>query len=209
MKKILPYLLIVVAFIVGFYLNQRISQKKIDSERRAKEEAQQQYQQLKQLKVEKQKEAVELTLKKEKALENVTTGAAYFTAEKKNLTPGNYQIDIYFNAGDKAAADAADLTLDIPDDLKVTQVIPGKAFASYPRQLIGQKTVIITGVTVIQQDKIQFGQPNQLYTSLIIEKPATSSTVSEITLNKNNSKIFFQGESIMDYQRSFTNITLP
>jgi len=143
---------------------------------------------------------------KQNALEGTKAGTVYFTAQKTRLSATTSQIDIYLKGEAQTTTDAIDLVLTYPASLRIREVRKGTAFASYPRLLDKDNSVTVTGVAMPQGNTFVYGKVNELYTTLVVEKPDTAS--ASLELDANNTQAYLEGAPILDFTQSFKKIDL-
>lgn len=104
-------------------------------------------------------------------------------------------------------ADAIDLRLDFDEGIEIVEVVDGNSFSLYPRKIIEENFVLITGVALTQKNEIQFAKPK---TTFITLKLKTNSLDDKLVINFNRqeSKIYLSGNDILDINRSFSQIKL-
>jgi len=150
-----------------------------------------------------------LMAQKNKTLAKFNASPLYFTA---NAVKNNNQwkISIYLQGDGLAAADAADLRLDFGNNLKVTEIKTGTSFPLYPRKVTGDDYLLITGLASLANNNVVFGQPGKLFADITIEASETASNQKySLSLNKSDTKIYLNGESVFDDKKTFSQIVLP
>lgn len=102
-------------------------------------------------------------------------------------------------------ADAIDLRLDFDKGVEIVEVIDGNSFSLYPRKIIKEGFVLITGIALGQKSEIQFAKPKTTFIKL---KLKTNSLDGKpvISFNRQESKIYLSGSNILDLSRSFSRI---
>jgi hypothetical protein len=102
-------------------------------------------------------------------------------------------------------ADAIDLRLDFNKGIEIMEVIDGNSFSLYPRKIIKEGFVLITGIALGQKSEIQFAKPKTTFIKL---KLKTNSLDGKpvISFNRQESKIYLSGTNILDLSRSFSRI---
>jgi len=153
--------------------------------------------------------AEEETLAKQKKqiLAEIEDGQVYFATLKTSLKENLYQIDVYLSAKPEMKVDAADLIIRTDKNLTIEEVKKGQVFADYPRLINEKQTATITGIAKLGQDKIVFGEPNQIFASLLVSKNKTN-LPAKLTVDTENTKAFLNGQMVLDKQVSFNEITL-
>jgi len=150
-----------------------------------------------------------LMAQKNKTLATFKTSPLFFTT---NTVKNNnqWQVSVYLQGDGRAAADAADLRLDFGNNLEVVEIKTGTAFPLYPRKVIGKNYLLITGLASLANNNVVFGQPGKLFADITIEASGTASNQKHsLSLNKSDTKIYLNGESVFDDKKTFNQIVLP
>ena len=150
-----------------------------------------------------------LMAQKNKTLATFKTSPLFFTA---NTVKNNdqWQVSVYLQGDGRAAADAADLRLDFSSNLEVAEIKTGTAFPLYPRKVTGKNYLLITGLASLANNNVVFGQPGKLFADITIKTTGTGTNQKySLILNKSDTKIYLNGESIFDEKKSFNQIELP
>jgi hypothetical protein len=107
----------------------------------------------------------------------------------------------------KSAADAADLKLDLPVSASLSALNTGSAFPVYARKIFDNHSLIISGLASLKNNQIILGRPNQIFAEFIIELEKNKKQKA-ITLNKEGTKIYLNGDDIFDINKIFEEINL-
>lgn len=104
-------------------------------------------------------------------------------------------------------ADAIDLRLDFDKGVEIVEIIDGNSFSIYPRKIIKEGFILITGVALGQKSEIQFAKPKTTFIKLKL-KTDNSDSKHIISFDSQESKIYLSGNDILDISRSFSRIEL-
>lgn len=149
-----------------------------------------------------------LLIQKAKILEDFKNSRAFYSYRLKKKSGDKIEVEISLNSEEKIKLDAADLQLTFDDDLEVVEIKPGKSFPFYPRRIIKENLIIITGITSINNSILKYGQTNEVFATIVFRKKDLSRSNSNIKLDKSNSKVFFNGILILDNNLSFNEIKI-
>lgn len=208
LRGILLVLLFPLFFIGGYYTSERTMQKKIQSSISQGKECKTQLQQALGLAKKEIKQDVCLSVQKEKALEKVEETQVYFSSKVVRKSPTVVDVEISLMGGNSMRIDASDLVLNYSENLKITEMIPGPALPSYPRKLSEGGVITLTGIASLNGNGIIFGQPNNIFVTLHVEKTGELKQKGVITLNKTDTNAFLQGNPILDISKTFETIEL-
>lgn len=142
---------------------------------------------------------------KAKAEVSVKKTDLYFSYKMNKLESGLFKISIYFEGDNKAAADAADIKINLKN-LEVKSIFPGKAFPSYPRSLAKDNYLLVTGTAVLQGSSFVYGKP-ELFAELTIGK-TDQTEKSEAVLDLEGTKVYLGGESVFNAEKTFKKILI-
>ncbi len=135
-----------------------------------------------------------------------TNGSMYFNYQ---LTAGEQSEKILSISLESLTpnilADAIDLRLDFDKGIEIVEIINGDSFSLYPRKIIGDGYILITGVALSQKNEIQFAKPKTTFIKLKLKTSGLNSRPI-ISLNRQESKIYLSGNDILDLNRSFSRI---
>jgi hypothetical protein len=150
---------------------------------------------------------LKLAAEKKKVLAQIDDSEVYFAALKTPLETKLYQVDIYLSAKPGMKVDAADLIIKADKNLIIKKIKKGQVFANYPRLINEKQTATITGIAKLGQDQIVFGEPNQIFTSLLVEK-IRENMPAKLLVDQENTKVFLNGKPVLNKEISFNEIIL-
>jgi len=128
----------------------------------------------------------------------------FFTFKIENINSQNKIL--YINlSGEENLSDAIDLELELDNNIEVKKIIEGDSFNSYPRKIISQNNIIITGAALNENGELKLAKPKSNFIKIYFSLKNTNKK-SSIKLNQIKTKIFFHGEDITDIQNSFKEI---
>lgn len=137
-----------------------------------------------------------------------TAGSMYFSYQLTAAEQGQKILNINLDSlTPNILADAVDLRLDFDKGIEIMEVIDGNSFSLYPRKIIGEGFVLITGVALGQKSDIQFAKPKTTFIKLKL-KTNNLEGKPVISFNHQESKIYLSGNDILDLTRSFSRIEL-
>lgn len=145
---------------------------------------------------------------KERALENVSASLISFSSKVSSLSPAQKKVVIMLQGNPSMKVDAADLVLKYSDNLTVISVKTGESFASYPKNKVDESNIYVSGVASINEGTVRFGEVNKPFVTLVIEKKGDMQKQGILTVDEINTKIFYQGVSVLDTNKEITQITL-
>ena len=134
------------------------------------------------------------------------TGSMYFSYQLTSSGPDQKILNINLDSlTPNILADAIDLRLDFDRGIEIVEVIDGNSFSLYPRKIITENFILITGVALDQKSEIRFAKPKTTFIKL---KLKTNSLDGKpiISFNRQESKIYLSGNDILDLNRSFSQI---
>jgi flagellar basal body-associated protein FliL len=129
----------------------------------------------------------------------------FFTFKIENINFQNKILYIDLMGENNLSSDAIDLELEIDDNIEVKKIIEGNSFNSYPRKIISQNNIIITGTALNENGELKLAKPKSNFIKIYFSLKNTNKK-SSIKLNQKKTKIFFHGENITDIQNSFKEI---
>lgn len=147
-------------------------------------------------------------IQKEKELASVKKSLLYFSAKTQKLTVNQWKITVRLEGDIDGAADAADLRLDFPKSFIVSDLIVGSAFPIYPRKVMAEDYLLVTGLISISNNQMIFGEPNKIFVEFTVQTTDNQPIEKQITVNKEDTKIYLNGESILDTNKSVNLINL-
>ncbi|KKQ23988.1 MAG: hypothetical protein US40_C0009G0032 [Candidatus Roizmanbacteria bacterium GW2011_GWC2_37_13] len=142
---------------------------------------------------------------KAKAETTVKKAGLYFSYKTAKFEDNLFKISIYLDGDEEGGADAADLKTNL-NNLKVKYLVNGEAFPAYPRKLTENNYILVTGTASLLGSKFIYGQRG-LFVELIAEK-IDPLRKSEATLDLEGTKIYLNGESILDEEKTFKKILI-
>lgn len=146
---------------------------------------------------------------KYKELMSIKKTPLYFTANTQKLSINQWKVTVELDGGDDGAADAADLRLDFPEGLTVFDLKTGSAFPLYPRKVVADNYILLTGLASIDNNQMVFGKPNKIFAEFTVQTKDNQLNKKQITVNKEDTKIYLNGESVLDTGKSVNLIDLP
>lgn len=195
-------------FAGGYFISEKNIQKKIQSSVVVEKECMLQLKQALDLAKKEIKKDICLSVQKEKVLESVEETKVYFSSKTTKRTPTEFDVAISLMGGDSMRIDASDLVLNYSENLSIIEMIPGPALPSYPRKLSESGVIILTGIARLDGDGITLGQPNNIFVTLHVKKTGDSKQKGIITVNKNDTNAFLQGNAILDGEHTFETVEL-
>ncbi len=151
---------------------------------------------------------VYLLAQKEKVLASVKKSLLNFSADTEKISQNKWKVIIKLEGDSQSAADAADLKLDLPRSSVVSDLKTGPAFPIYPRQIINDSFILVTGLASFDKNQFVLAQPQKLFVEFTIQISNLSQDNNQININKTDTKIFLSGENIYDSNKSFNQIIL-
>lgn len=136
---------------------------------------------------------------------NVQTKKMFFTYKIETVDLQNKILYINLNGENSSTSDAIDIQLEIDSNIEVKKIVEGNSFSFYPRKIINQNDVLITGLALSDKGELKLAEPqsNFIKIFLLIKNPYQKSSIK---LNQEKSKIFLGGEEITDIKKSFKEI---
>jgi len=142
-----------------------------------------------------------------KALAPIIKSPLFYSVKTQKLNLNKWKITIKLEGAIEGAADAADLKLDLPEKLTISDLKIGPAFPLFPRKIITTKYLLVTGVISTYQNQVVFGQPNKVFVEFVAEATDKLNR-RQIIVNKDGTKIYLNGESVLDVNKSVSQIDL-
>jgi hypothetical protein len=207
-RKLVFFLLIFLSFLCGFYVSQNISKKDLDKLTLEKKQCQTQLQDVLTSSKKRNDQDLNLYAQKTQALEKVVESTLYFSSRVSSLSPIKKEVALSMLGGASMKSDASDLVMGYTDNLKIVEIIPGTVFPTYPRKALVDGKITITGITSLENNEIKFGNPNNVFATLVIEKTGDPLQKGILTVDKSLTQIYLQGTSIIDTNKSVTQIEL-
>jgi len=146
-----------------------------------------------------------LVAQKAEALKNLSDTEVYFSAVKKPLSANRFYVEIYLSAKENMRVDGADLVMNFSPNLTVANLQKGSVFPQYPRLIIENNQIIITGLASLSGNTIKLGEPNQLFASFEVYKNSSANTPL-ITVDQTSTKAFLNGEYVLNQMVSFSQL---
>lgn len=148
--------------------------------------------------------------KRDKELESVTKSPLYFSAKTDKQSVSRWVVTIELSGLADSAADAADLKVIIPEDLIASDLKMGNAFPLYPRQVIDGNYLLVTGLASPNNNEMIFGKPNKIFAEFTVTVVNSNQTSKrQITIDESDTKIYLDGESVLNTDRTVKLINLP
>lgn len=148
-------------------------------------------------------------IKREKELESVIKSPLYFNAKVQKLIANQWTITIELVGAVDGAADAADLKVNLPDDLTASSLKTGTAFPLYPRKVVDANYLLVTGLASPDNNKMVYGKPNKIFAEFTVSASDNQTSKKQIVVNEEDTKIYLNGESVLDTIKSVKLIDLP
>jgi|GEM_PF-4739050 len=152
------------------------------------------------------KDNIYLLADKLKKIDRAATKQVFFAVKKTPIGEGIYRVEISISGDDKTLVDAADLQLIIPANVAVSDIKTGNAFLNYPRSLLSDDRLIVTGVATPEKDQVKFGQVNADFVSFKLTVQNRQLSVPPLTIDREHSDIFLMGQSVMNRDLSFSQL---
>jgi len=146
-----------------------------------------------------------LAAQKAEALKNISNTEVYFSAIKKPLSSNRFLVEIYLSAKENMKVDGADLVMNLDPNLTVANLQKGSVFPQYPRLIVENNQIIITGLASLSANTIKLGELNQVFASFEVYKNSSANTPL-ITVDQTSTKAFLNGEFVLNQQVSFSQM---
>lgn len=147
-------------------------------------------------------------LKKGQELQNVSASLVSFSSKVSSLTPSQFEVAIMLQGTSGMKVDATDLSLIYSDNVSITSIQTGNSFASYQTNKEIPGKLRISGVTKIENNIVKFGEVNTLFATITFEKNGDLKKMGTLTIDPTNTKVFYQGVSVLDIATSINQIKL-
>ncbi len=148
--------------------------------------------------------------KRDKELDLITKNLLYFSTKTKELFSGQWVVTIELSGEADSAADAADLKVIIPESLVVSNLKVGNAFPIFPRQVIDGNYLLVTGLASANNNEMVYGKPNKTFAEFTVSTSDNNQAgKKQITISQEDTKIYLNGESVLDTVKSVKFIELP
>jgi len=132
----------------------------------------------------------------------------FFSYQKTKINDNFYLIKIFLNNEKNTLFDAVDLSLQFDKNkIEIIEIQNGDTFSEYPRKSVNVNNLIVTGIASIKDEKIKYASASSFYTGIVIKKLSTLYP-AELMIDKKNSGIYYSGENIADFNKSFVSIDL-
>lgn len=207
-KKIVAFFLLFLTFIGGFIVSQIITKKELKEITAEKNTCISQLQQVVSQPKRVNEKDLNLYVQKTNALANIDESTLYFSPKISKQSPSRIEVVIMIIGGSGMKADASDLVMKYSNNLKIIEVLPGQAFPSYPRKVIGDGEITITAIATLGNNSVKLGEPNKPFATLIVEKTGASLIKGTISIDKVNTQIYLQGKPVFDPDKTFNQIEL-
>ena len=148
-------------------------------------------------------------INKNKELTLVKNSLLYFDFKTEKITANRWKIIITLNGETGSAADAADLKLDLPENLTVSDIEAGTAFPILPRQINENNSLLLSGLASIDNNQVILGKPNKIFAEFTVQTANNRLNNEQIKVNKEDTKIYLNGENVLDSSKSANLIDLP
>ncbi len=134
----------------------------------------------------------------------------FFSYKLESIAENRKILTIYLKGSEDSLADAADFKIEFDNNIIIEKIIDGDSFIFYPRKIIKNNSVLITGVSLNEENNLKFAKPNTTFIKIILQTkyPEKYKKPLLINLNKSESKIFFSGKDITNLNQQFEKITL-
>lgn len=149
--------------------------------------------------------------KRDKELESVKKSPLYFSAKTNKISDSQWIVIIELSGLADSAADASDLKVIIPEDLVASDLKVGNAFPIFPRQVIDGNYLLVTGLASPNNDEMIFGKPNKIFVEFTITAANNNNQAGkrQIAVDAADTKIYLNGESVLNTDKSVKLVDLP
>lgn len=190
------FILILIFFTSSFLLNKRVKKSptinKIQKEKQINPS---------------QKQSTDKHLFPQNASIKNTISNMYFSYQLESISKERKLLIIYLKGSDNSLADAADLRLNFDKNITIEKINEGDSFVYYPRKIIKDNYLLITGVSLDETKSFKPALPNTVFIKLLV-KINDSKSPSLIRVDQENTQIFFEGKNITNFNNSFAEIRL-
>lgn len=207
-KRMAVFILLFITFLAGFFVSQNISRKEIDRIISQKNECVLKAQSGATLTRTISDEDLNLYFQKRKMLESTVESRLFFSPRVTKTQAGKTEVDIQLAGGANMKADASDLVLKYTNNLHILEIKPGTAFPLYPRKAIREGVLTITGVAALSGGNLAYGESNKPFITIVVEKVGPPAQIGLLSVDKINTQIYLQGNSIFDASKTFNQIEL-
>lgn len=148
--------------------------------------------------------------KRDKELESVTKSPLYFSAKTNKLSASQWIVTIELSGLVDSAADASDLEVIFPENLVASDLKVGNAFPLYPRKIIEGNYLLVTGLASANNNEMVYGKPNKTFAEFTVSVLSDTNQVGkkQITTSQEDTKIYLNGESVLNADKSVKIIEL-
>ncbi|MFA6532429.1 MAG: hypothetical protein WCT22_00350 [Patescibacteria group bacterium] len=147
--------------------------------------------------------------KRDKELESVKKSPLYFSAKTNKLSASQWIVTIELSGLPDSAADASDLKIIIPENLVASDLKVGNAFPIFPRQVIDGSYLLVTGLASTNNNEMLYGKPNKIFAEFTVTVANNNQTDKrQITVDTTDTKIYLNGESVLNTDKSVKLINL-
>ena len=198
---VIPVFILTSFFLAFFYFNRKL--KPINSEIQSYKQKLTKY---KSLVIKKNQQL--LQNKAELTCKN-NLSATYFSYTQ-NKTTDEISLKISYEGNPDTLTDAVDLVLKYNSKyLDVKRINSGTAFPLYPRKTIKNKEIVISGAAKLASPQLIYGKTNELFAEIIFKlKEPRSTKPIKIILDELRTKAYFNGISILNYEKTFEIISI-
>lgn len=128
------------------------------------------------------------------------------TVSKTDLTT---KIEVMVSGNVRTNLYSSDIILKIQGGIpESVQVQSGSVFPLYPRSFFDGTAIQVSGASKISDSEIIFGQPERVFATIVINKRADQSGEMKLSLDTENSSVFYQTQNILDIKKSQTEVKI-
>jgi hypothetical protein len=136
-----------------------------------------------------------------------TSSNAYFSI---NIIPnGNssYNVEVTMNGDNSSIVYSSDLVMEFdPKAVQISDIKNGQVFPLYPRAVINNNQIVITGTSKINPEGISFGKPGSVFATFKVHK--VSSQKSTILVLNDRSDAYYQTQDMLDKAKSVASFQI-
>jgi len=151
---------------------------------------------------------VSFIINKDKELATAKKSPFYFNASVQKLADNLFRVKIELKGESEGAADVADFKLNLTEGLTISDLQTGPAFPIYPRKVIAADYLLVTGLASTNNNQMVLGKPNKVFAEFTVETTGKQN-IKQISVNKEDTKIYLNAESILNISKSVSLIDLP
>lgn len=131
----------------------------------------------------------------------------FFDYQKEKISKDEYLIKIFLKGDKDTLIDGADLSLFyINKATKIEEVTSGDSFPLYPRKIINDNKILITGIAKIKNNQTISGKINANFAYIKIK--ISDSPLENFLIINEDTGVYFRGKNILNLENSFQKINL-